>query len=555
MLEKYDKVGGIARTETHQNYHFDIGGHRFFTKSDVINRLWQEMMGADFLKVPRMSRIFYQGRFYTYPLNIRNTLGNLGITESLLILMSYCKAQLAPATEEQTFEQWVSNRFGKRLYLTFFKTYTEKVWGIPCNQIQADWAAQRIKGLSLVSAVTNALFGSGETKSLINEFDYPELGPGMMWRRFQEHLTAAGCQVLLNSEALTLHHDQGRITRVTCREGDALRDIPASHFISSMPITALIDRFEPMAPEEVRAAARALSYRAFLIVVLIVDKEHLFPDQWIYIHSPAVKVGRIQNFKNWSAAMVPDSGKTSIGMEYFCNAGDDFWLKSDAELTEIATLEIDLLGLAHAHDVSDSFVVRQPYAYPVYDQDYRLKLAVIRNFLESFDNLQTIGRSGMHRYNNMDHSMLTGILAAQNIGGARHNLWEINEESAYLEEGARLEPAQKKVLLLTFARMDKVAFASAVGVTAGLVFFLATIWLVIKGGVNVGSHLRLLSQYFFGYTVTVPGAFIAFAYSFCWGFLFGWLFAYLRNLFLALYLYQVRKKTELMSISEIFDHV
>ena len=558
VLEKSDKVGGIARTETYKDYYFDIGGHRFFTKIELVNRLWQEMMGGEFLKVSRLSRIFYQGRFFNYPLNIRNTLSNLGISESLLILMSYCKAQISPSPEEETFEQWVSNRFGRRLFETFFKTYTEKVWGIPCDKIQADWAAQRIKGLSLISAVSNALFGTKTSKSLIDEFDYPRLGPGMMWQRLQGHVEAAGGKVLLNMEALTLHHEKGRITRVAYVEKGEIREVSAEQFISSIPITVLVARLEPKAPVEVLEAASSLSYRAFIIVVLIIDKEQLFPDQWIYVHSQDVMVGRIQNFKNWSAAMVPDSGKTSIGMEYFCNADDPFWLKTDAELTEIASRELSLLGLAHTGDVVDSFIVRQPYAYPVYDSDYSEHLSIIRDFIDGFGNLQTIGRSGMHRYNNMDHSMMTGILAAQNVMGTRHNLWGINEESEYLEEGRGAgteETAQERVLLRTFARMDKPAFAIAVGTVSGFVFFLATIWLVIKGGDVVGPHLRLLRQYFAGYTVTVRGSFIAFGYSFLWGFLFGWLFAYIRNLFLAVYIYRIKKKTELLSLNDFFDHL
>lgn len=558
VFERSDTVGGIARTERYRDYYFDIGGHRFFTKIDRINQLWQEMMGDGFIKVARMSRIYYGGKFFHYPLNFANTLGNLGITESLLILMSYIKARVRPHPEEESFEQWVSNRFGERLYQTFFRTYTEKVWGIPCSAIRADWATQRIKGLSLVSAVSNAIFGTQKTKSLIGEFDYPLLGPGMMWQRFQQKIEAQGGAVHLNSEVISIGHGQRGVASITVRRDGSTREIPVGHLISTVPLKRLALLMDPKVPSPVRVAADALSYRAFLIVLLIIDREHLFPDQWIYIHSPDARVGRIQNFKNWSAAMVPDSRKTSIGMEYFCNEGDDFWQKPDDELVNVASRELELLGLAESRDVIEGLVVRQPNAYPVYDQEYKKHLATMKDFIGEFDNLQTIGRSGMHRYNNMDHSMLTGVLAAENFAGADHNLWEINEEEEYLEERQEEKGAElfrEEVLARTFARMDKLAFAIAVGTVSGLVFFLATLWLVIKGGNVVGPHLRLLGQYFAGYSVTVRGSLIAFGYSSFWGFLFGWLFAYIRNLFLALYIYRVKKRAELLSFRDFFDYL
>jgi len=347
---------------------------------------------------------------------------------------SYVNAQVRPYSQEETFEQWVSNRFGRRLYQTFFQTYTEKVWGIPCNRIRADWAAQRIRGLSLVAAVANALFGGQKAKTLINEFNYPLRGPGMMWQRFHEVVEAGGGQVRLNAEAVGLRHENGNIVGVCCAVGDETVEIPAGHLISSMPVTRLVALLDPKPPEQVLAAASGLSYRAFVIVGLIVDKKDLFPDQWIYVHDPDIRVGRIQNFKNWSAAMVPDPHKTSLGMEYFCTQGDETWTIPDAYFIALASRELAQLGLVEAADVVDGFVVRQPNAYPVYDKAYSIHLKVIRDYLRTTDNLQTIGRNGMHRYNNMDHSMLTGFLAAQNIIGAHHDLWQVNEEEAYLEE-------------------------------------------------------------------------------------------------------------------------
>jgi protoporphyrinogen oxidase len=436
VVEKADKAGGLARTEIHKGFRFDIGGHRFFTKVEEVQRLWQEMLGEDFLRVPRLSRIYYRGCFFHYPLDFANALSNLGLVESLLILLSYFKARLRPHSKEETFEQWMTNRFGQRLFEMFFRAYTEKVWGVPCYKIQADWAAQRIRGLSLTAALSNALFGINNAKSLITEFHYPVLGPGMMWQRFQEVVESRGGQVLLDVEVVRLRRKGQRLESVTTRRGEDMVEIGGDHFISSVPLDELITRLDPSPPVSVVQAARKLKYRAFIIVGLVVNQAELFPDQWLYVHSPEVKVGRIQNFKNWSAAMVPDPGKTSLGMEYFCTEGDNIWTMSDAELIQLATRELASLGIADVSDVEDGVVFRQPNAYPVYDREYNEHLAVIQRFLATMDNLQTIGRNGMHRYNNLDHSMLTGIRAVENVFGASHDLWEINEDQEYLEESA-----------------------------------------------------------------------------------------------------------------------
>jgi protoporphyrinogen oxidase len=434
VLEKGDKVGGIARTETYKGYRFDIGGHRFYTKVAAVQQLWQEVLGNDFIKVPRLSRIYYRGRFFNYPINAFNTLFNLGIFESLLIVLSYLKVRIWPLPEETTFEQWVINRFGERLYKTFFKTYTEKVWGIPCSEIQADWAAQRIKGLSLKTAIINALFGSNDTKTLIKEFDYPALGPGMMWEKFAEAVESKDGKVYLDTKVISFQREGNKIKSITADHNGELVQFSADNFVTSMPISALVARLNPQPPAEVLHAARSLKYRDFLIVSLIVDCAALFPDNWIYIHSPEVKVGRIQNFKNWSAALVPDASKTCLGMEYFCNEGEELWKMSDDELVELATRELVRLGLAKTADVKDGVVIRQPKAYPVYDGEYRGHLRVLEGFLKGIENLQTIGRNGMHRYNNQDHSMLTGMLAVRNILGEKHDLWDVNTERSYYEE-------------------------------------------------------------------------------------------------------------------------
>ncbi|MBD1886996.1 FAD-dependent oxidoreductase [Microcoleus vaginatus] len=444
VLEKGDKVGGIARTETYKGYRFDIGGHRFYTKVEAVQQLWQEVLGNEFIKVPRLSRIFYRGKFFNYPISAFNTLFNLGIIESALIILSYLKVRIWPLTEEKTFEQWVINRFGERLYKTFFKTYTEKVWGIPCSEIQADWAAQRIKGLSLTTAIINALFGSNDTKTLIKEFDYPALGPGMMWEKFAEAVENKDGKVYLDTKVISFEREGNKIKSITAEQNGELVQYSADNFITSMPISALVARMKPQPPEEVLHAARSLKYRDFLIVSLIVNRKDLFPDNWIYIHSPEVKVGRIQNFKNWSAALVPDASKSCLGMEYFCSVGDEVWEMSDAQLIELATRELVGLGLATTAEVEDGVVIRQPKAYPVYDGEYRGHLQVLEGFVKGIENLQTIGRNGMHRYNNQDHSMLTGMLAVRNILGEKHDLWDVNTERSYYEDFSVDRSKEKK---------------------------------------------------------------------------------------------------------------
>jgi protoporphyrinogen oxidase len=435
ILEATDKVGGISRTETYKGYFFDIGGHRFFTKSNKIQELWEEVLGDDFITVPRISRIYYNGHFFSYPLQIKNVLKNLGLMESILNVLSYMKAKCHRKKNEDSFDQWVSNRFGNRLYQTFFKTYTEKVWGIPCNQISADWASQRIKGLSLRTAIINAFIVNKKVKTLIDTFYYPVKGPGMMWELFQRIIENKGGNVLFNTKVIQIEHDNNEITGIIYLHNNKREKIPVKQLISSAAITSLVSMLSPKAPDRVLEASKCLNYRNLIVVVLMIDKKNLFPDQWIYIHSPDVKVGRIQNYANWSAAMLPDQEKTCIAMEYFCAEGDDIWESSEDTLITQASQELALLGLADRNDIIDHCVVRQPKAYPVYDKNYSSNLEIIKSYINKFTNLQTIGRNGMHRYNNQDHSMLTGIMAVQNIfDNANNNIWSINEEEDYLEE-------------------------------------------------------------------------------------------------------------------------
>jgi protoporphyrinogen oxidase len=436
-------VGGIAQTSEYKGFRFDIGGHRFFTKVQVVQDLWRSILGPDFIKRPRLSRIFYRGRFFDYPLKAVNALFNLGIFTSFTVLVSYLWIRLFPIKPEKSFEDWVSNRFGRRLFRIFFKTYTEKVWGIPCNTIGAQWAAQRIKGLSLTTAVMNMLFGrfgnKGTIKTLIDEFEYPRLGPGMMWEAFHDRVQRQGGRVELESRVSRLAHDGARVTSVDVIQRGERFVQPANHVISTMPVRHLVRALDPPAPAEILAAADRLKYRDFITVALIVDQADLFPDNWIYVHDETVNVGRIQNFKNWSPEMVPDASRTCLGLEYFCNEGDTLWSMQDADLVQLAREELARIGLARLERIVDGVVVRMPKAYPVYDEGYEASLDVVRRYLTRFENLQLVGRNGMHKYNNQDHSMLTAILAVQNYFGAQHDIWAVNADDEYHEEVQREE--------------------------------------------------------------------------------------------------------------------
>ena len=443
VLEKSRRVGGLARTEEYRGFRFDMGGHRFFTKSARVNRFWREALGDEFLLRPRLSRIYYQGRFFDYPLKPLNALSGLGLRESALILLSYLRWQVFPYRREETFEQWVTNRFGQRLFRTFFQAYTEKVWGISCSELKAEWAAQRIKDLSLKTAVLNMLFKpKAGIKTLIEEFHYPRLGPGMMWEAVSQHIEDGGGSVLMEHEVVRLHRQDDWIESVVVQHGGRERTVRGAAFISSLPLALLVQKLEPAPPDDVLEAARSLSYRDFLTVCLIVNRSKLFPDNWIYVHDPRVAVARIQNFKNWSPDMVPDPTKTSLGMEYFCNEGDDLWSMRDDALIDQARRELGLIGFAEPEEVEDGCVFRVPKAYPVYDSDYADALAILREYVEWLRNLQTIGRNGLHRYNNQDHAMLTGMLAVENLlNGAKHDLWDVNADQEYHEETRESLPA------------------------------------------------------------------------------------------------------------------
>jgi len=445
VVEKDSRyVGGLARTVEHKGYRFDIGGHRFFSKNEEVEGLWTEILGPELLTRDRLSRIYYQGRYFAYPLKAANALWNLGPVETVRCMASYARARVQPVRDPRSFEDWVRNQFGWRLYSIFFKTYTEKVWGISTKELSADWAAQRIKSLDMWLVLKSALLPKRKPSNrgdlvttLIDSFRYPRLGPGQMWERVAEIHQEKGRPVLLGRSVERIEHESGLVRAViTKTESGAIEKHQGTDFISSMPIRELISRLEPAAPERVRRAADSLSYRDFISVAVMIDRRDLFPDNWIYVHDPSVKVGRIQNFKNWSPDMVPDQSKTCLGLEYFCFEGDGLWSSTDEELIDRARKELAHLGMCRPEEVFDGVVVRQKKAYPVYDDAYEAKVNVIREYLRtSLPNLHLAGRNGMHKYNNQDHSMMTALLVARNIAtGGGFDPWKVNADAVYHEE-------------------------------------------------------------------------------------------------------------------------
>jgi protoporphyrinogen oxidase len=431
VLEAGEQVGGLARTVVRDGYRFDLGGHRFFTKSAEVQALWDELLGPELLVRPRLSRIYWRGRFVEYPLRAADVFARVGPLEVARSLASYARARLRPAAEADTYEEWVRSRFGRRLFELFFKTYTEKVWGVGTDELRAEWAAQRISDLSLASALRAALPGGGETpRSLIEEFRYPRLGPGQMWEEMARRIEAAGGEIRLGAAVEGLEHEDGRLTAV--RAGGERTAVSAA--ISSIPLRTTVGVAEPPPPREVTAAAAGLRYRDFVTVALQVDGEAPFPDNWIYVHDPRARVGRIQNFRAWSPWMTPDPRRSCLGLEYFCFEGDELWCAGDEELVALGRREVGELGLVDPERIVGGHVVRVPKAYPVYDAEYGERVERIRGWLEGIANLQQVGRNGLHRYNNSDHSMLTALRAVENLcDGAGHDVWAVNADSAYHE--------------------------------------------------------------------------------------------------------------------------
>ena len=446
ILEADNVVGGISKTAVRDGWRFDIGGHRFFTKVKAVDDLWFEILGKDdFLRRPRMSRIYYRKKFYDYPIVAKNALMNLGPIEAVRCMGSYVWVRIRPPKDKTTLEGFVASRFGWRLYEHFFKTQSEKVWGVPCSEIQADWGAQRIKDLSIWRAVVDALTPKRvkarrakgkQITSLIEEFNYPKYGPGMMWERCTELVQAQGSKVVFDSNVVKIEHAGGGATAVVTESNGATNRYECTDVISSMPISALLRAMDPPVPDDVKQAAENLRYRAHITVGLVVPEEFSFPDNWIYINDANVKVGRVQNFGRWSPYLVKD-GRTCLGLEIFVNEGDEWWTMPDEQLIETGKRELTQIGLITASKVESGYVIRTPKAYPMYDATYQANVETLRRWIEEHTpNVYPVGRNGMHRYNNQDHSMYTAMLSVENIFGAEHDVWSVNVEEEYHEEKA-----------------------------------------------------------------------------------------------------------------------
>jgi protoporphyrinogen oxidase len=435
LYEADGVVGGLARTVKRDGYRFDLGGHRFFTKIEPVQRLWEEMLGEDFLTRPRLSRIYYRGAFLAYPLRAADVVSRLGVLEALLCTASYLRARLGPRRSPETFEDWVTSRFGRRLYDAFFRSYTEKVWGIPGSEIRSEWAAQRIRDLSLFSALL-AVLGLGRSRptTLIDEFRYPRLGPGQMWEAFARAARESGVPTHIGHRAAEIHHDGRRVRAVTFEADGGRLKVDVDGVVSTIPLADLVAALRPAPPATVVEAARALRYRDLCLVALIVDDASSFPDNWIYLHDPETRAARVQNFGAWSEAMVRP-GTTCLGVEYFCFRGDDVWSLGEDEAVELATAELSRIGLVDPGRVRGGVRIRVPRAYPMYDGVYSGAVATIRDYLAGLENLQPCGRNGLHRYNNQDHSMWTATLAVLNLlDDAGHDVWSVNTEQVYLED-------------------------------------------------------------------------------------------------------------------------
>ncbi len=446
VLEGDKEVGGISRTVERNGWRFDIGGHRFFTKVDEVYKIWDEILGSDdFLLRPRMSRIYYKQKFYDYPLKASNALFNLGIFEAIRCVLSYFYVRIRPPKNQDNFENWVAARFGWRLYNIFFKTYTEKVWGVDATKIGSDWASQRIKNLSLMKAILNAfqINKSGEIiTTLIDKFKYPKYGPGMMWETAYKKLLDKGHEIKLNKRIVEISKEDDHYL-VTTKDGEQFK---ADNILSSMPLAHLPKTIKPSPSKEVLNSGENLKFRDFLSVALVINEEDAFPDNWIYIHEPGVKVGRVQNYGSWSPFMVKE-GKTCLGLEYFVNIGDELWSMEDEKLIALATHELEKLSLIKKDSSLEGYVVRMPKAYPVYDLNYSKNIENIADWLsKEHKGIHPIGRNGMHRYNNQDHSMMTAVKSVRNIVlNEVNDIWKINVEEDYHEEisTGRSAPVQK----------------------------------------------------------------------------------------------------------------
>jgi protoporphyrinogen oxidase len=431
-------VGGLARTIVRDGYRFDIGGHRWFTKNDELNQLFVGLLGDEIVHVDRISRIFFDGRYVDYPLRLKNVLGSIGWRTAGRAIADYALAQCQQpaANREHTMEEAYVAQFGRTLYERFFRDYSEKVWGDDCRRLSGDWVVQRSKGMSLLTAVKDAVRpANGQVESLIERFMYPRLGYGRLSERLAEETVVGGGQLTLGARIAGINHQHGRVTSLTVQQADGSEEtLEGDSFVSSIPMPALARLLRPAAPAAVLAAAEALTFRDLITVNVMLRRDQMTPDTWLYVHDPAIPFGRLHEPKNWSAAMVPDAAHTSVVAEFFCSIGDAIWSQSDDALCETTVHHLArTLGFIHPNEVVGAFAVRSPKAYPTYRLGYRAPRDVLRAYAATFSNLQLIGRAGAFRYNNADHAIETGLLAARNLLGAHYNLDSVNAAAEYLE--------------------------------------------------------------------------------------------------------------------------
>lgn len=445
VIDRHKVVGGLARTEVRGSARFDVGPHRFFTRNAEINRLWHDTLGADFRPVDRQTRIYHKNTFFDYPIKPLDVVSKLGMVESTHAMLSFLSARVTSKGEALTFEDWITDRFGRKLYDTFFKTYTEKVWGIPGHQIGAEWAAQRIKGLDIVQVIKGAILGgSGSAvKTLVDRFDYPVLGAGQMYEVMTEKVAESDVDHLLGASVVSVNQANDRITSVDVRgaAGEQVR-IHADHFFTSIPITRFVQMLTPRESERALKAAESLYYREHITVDLLVSGRSPFPDQWIYVHSPEVQTARIANYNNFSKAMTRRADQTALSVEYFAFQHEELWKRSDAELIELAGEELERLDLLSRSQIEGAWVVRESESYPTYYMGFREPYEILKGRMNELQNLSAIGRGGMYKYNNQDHSAYSGILAARNylkLPGSPYDLWKINIDAEYQEGDERSE--------------------------------------------------------------------------------------------------------------------
>jgi len=445
IIDKNKQIGGLSRTEVHDNIRFDIGPHRFFSNNKEVNNVWHDTLGNDFIPVNRLTRIYYKNKYFNYPVKAFDTLSKLGISESTHAIFSYLLTLFANEREPKTFEDWISQKFGKKLYSTFFKTYTEKIWGIPCNEIEAEWAAQRIKGLDIVQVLKSAISFKKNTKikTLVEQFDYPINGAGQMYEVMADELVSKGVTILLDQKINKVNIKNDAVSSIEVLDSSYKNlQITANQFFSSIPFTDFFNLIKPKESETIINDVDKLYFRDHITVNLLVDHVDLFPDQWIYIHDPKVNVARIANYNNFSSKMVSShTNKTAVSFEYFVFKNDDVWNKSDDQIAELAKVELDYLKLFPSTNIEKIWITRETECYPTYFIGYKESFQRLQKRFNQLGNIYAIGRGGMYKYNNQDHSLLSGILAARKYCSSTPediNLWEVNTEKEYHESGERI---------------------------------------------------------------------------------------------------------------------